>query len=66
VVQVEQPLVTPVDGQTKVDGSALVVDEPEQVVVAQQGDSKKLEDAAPLSKKAKKKSKKAAKVVATE
>jgi hypothetical protein len=34
--------------------------------VAQQGDSKKLEDAAPLSKKTKKKSKKAAKVVATE
>ncbi|CAN9410298.1 unnamed protein product [Alternaria sp. RS040] len=66
VVQVEQPLVTPVDGQTKADGGALVVDEPEQVVKTEQGDSNKLEDAVPLSKKDKKKKKKAARASATE
>ncbi|CAN9450561.1 hypothetical protein AA0117_g11388 [Alternaria alternata] len=66
VVQIEQPLVTPIDGQTKADGDALVVDVPEQVAVTEQGDSKKLEDAAPLSKKNKKKNKKAAKASATE
>jgi hypothetical protein len=66
VVQVEQPLVTPIDGQTKADGGALVVDEPEQVVKTEQGDSNKLEDVVPLSKKDKKKKKKAARASATE
>jgi hypothetical protein len=66
VVQVEQPLVTPIDGQTKADSGALVVDEPEQVVKTEQEDSNKLEDVVPLSKKDKKKKKKAARASATE
>ncbi|KAG9190132.1 hypothetical protein G6011_08220 [Alternaria panax] len=66
VVQVEQPLVTPVDSQTKANGNALLADEPEQVVVAEQGDATELNDLAAQGKKKKNKKGKKSKTVAVE
>jgi hypothetical protein len=60
VIQAEQPLVTPVDGERKTDGAALLADESERVVLVEQGDSNDLKDLVTQSKKKKntKKSKK--------